>query len=131
MKSRFGMLALVATLLVASGCASQGGVSADADASRQCFSSGRVSGFTPVDATTVHLKVGVRETYELKLLTYCQDIDWTQRIALRSMGGSSMICTNDAMGWEIILLDRGLSSAPRECRVRSIRKLEPEAPSEP
>lgn len=94
--------------------------------SRQCFSASSVRGFTPVDGNTVHLKVSRGDIYELKLLTFCPDIDWSHSIGLRSRSGSSMICTQDAMNVEIVVLDRGVSIGPDSCRIRSIRKLDPE-----
>jgi len=126
-KAWIGSVAVLAAALALSGCASRGGTAAEAP-HRDCFSSGRVSGFTPVDATTVRLRVGVKDEYEMTLLGFCPDVDWTQRIALRSMRGSSMICMSDAMGWEILVLDRH-GIGPDRCRVRSIRKLEPQAPA--
>ncbi len=129
MKAWIGSVAVLAAALALSGCASRGGTAAEAP-QRDCFSSGRVSGFTPVDATTVRLRVGVKDEYELTLLGYCPDVDWTQRIALRSVSGSSMICTSDAMGWEIVVLDRP-GIGPDSCRVRAIRKLESEARVQP
>jgi hypothetical protein len=130
MDARIGSAALLTAALMVSGCASPGGAATADAAERDCFSSGRVSGFTPVDGTTVRLRVGVKDTYELTLLGYCPDVDWSQRIALRSVSGSSMICTRDAMGWEILVLDRP-GIGPDRCRVRSIRKLEPEAVGKP
>lgn len=99
-------------------------VRADATA-RECFSASSVSGFTPVDDTTVRLQVGVRETWELNLLSYCPDIDWSHAIALRTFAGSSWICTSDAMGVEVVVLDRTVPVGPDRCQVRSIRKLDP------
>ena len=78
----------------------------------------------------VGLRVGVKDEYELALLGYCPDVDWTRRIALRSVSGSSMICTSDAMGWEIVVLDRP-GIGPDSCRVRAIRKLESEVRVQP
>lgn len=121
---------LLALTLGIAGCASQGGAAAGAKVDRNCFSADRVSGFEPVDNTTVRLRVGVKDTYEATLLGYCPDVDWTQRIALRSVSGSSMICTNDAMGWEILVLDRP-GIGPDRCRVRAIRKMEPDAAAKP
>ncbi len=121
---------LLALTLGAVGCASRGEPVSGAAASRTCFQADRVSGFEPVDNTTVRLRVGVKDTYEATLLGYCPDVDWTQRIALRSVSGSSMICTNDAMGWEILVLDRP-GIGPDRCRVRAIRKLEPDAAAKP
>ncbi len=125
MRAWTGSAVLLMAVFALSGCASQDRPALADGAVRDCFSSGRISGFTPVDSSTIRLRVGVKDAYELKLLSYCPDVDWTQRIALRSAGGSSMICTNDAMGWEILVLDRP-GIGPDRCRVRSIRKLEPE-----
>ena len=88
MKAWIGSVAVLAAALALSGCASRGGTAAEAP-QRDCFSSGRVSGFTP-----------------------------------------SMICTSDAMGWEIVVLDRP-GIGPDSCRVRAIRKLESEVRVQP
>ena len=94
-------------------------------AARECFSASSVRGFSPVDNTTVRLQVGVRDTYELSLLSYCPDIDWSHAIALRTFAGSSWICSNDAMSVEVVVLDRTVPVGPDRCQVRSIRKLDP------
>lgn len=110
--------------LALAGCAgNQGRMDADA-AARDCFSASSVRGFTPINDTTVRIQAGVRGTYELSLFTYCPDIDWTRSIGLRTFGGSSMICTSDATGVEVIVLDRTTSIGPDRCRVQSIRKLD-------
>lgn len=108
------------------GCAGQGeNLKANALA-RDCFNASSVRGFDPVDNTTVRLRVGRGEVFELDLLSYCPDVDWSQRIGLRNRSGSSLICTSDAMGVEIVLLDRLAPMGPDSCRVRSIRKLDPQ-----
>ena len=128
MKAWMGSMVIATAAMMGVGCASQGGAKAGDAPARNCFSAERVSGFAPVDGSTVRLRVGVKDEYEMTLLGFCPDVDWTQRIALRSMSGSSMICMSDAMGWEILVLDRH-GIGPDRCRVRSIRKLEPQAPA--
>lgn len=111
-------------MLALSGCAgSERGVRGDA-AARECFSASSIRGFTAQDDTTVRLEVGARETYELTLFGYCPDIDWTRSLALRTSAGSSWICTDNAMGVEVIVLDRSVPGGPDRCRVRSMRKLD-------
>ncbi len=110
-------------MLLLGGCAGQGeSVKADM-AARECFSASTVRGFTPVDDTTVQLQVARNEVFELKLMGYCPDVDWSRRIALRNRSGSSWICSNDAMGVEIVVLDRLAPMGPDSCRVRTLRKL--------
>lgn len=88
---------------------------------RTCFMAESAQGWTPIDDQTVNLRVGVNETYQLKLMGGCRDIDWTQRIGLESRG-SSTICT----GSDVILLVNG-PTGPQRCPVQSLRKLEGEA----
>ena len=125
MSGKLKLLIMTASLALVA-CA---GTSTDTKSSavvRDCFTASSIRGFTAVDETTVHLQTGMRDVYELKLMSFCPDIDWSHSIGLRNRSGSSMICTQDAMGIEILMLDRGVSIGPDSCRVRSMRKLNPE-----
>lgn len=107
---------------VLAACASDGASQTAASASeRTCLMAESAQGWTPIDDQTVNLRVGVNETYQLKLMGGCRDIDWTQRIGLESRG-SSTICT----GSDVILLVNG-PTGPQRCPVQSLRKLEGEA----
>lgn len=131
MTIRMRMLALISALVLTACAAQNGGVKSVDVASRDCFSASSVLGFQPIDNDTVHLRVTRRDVYELKLMSYCPDIDWSSSIALRNRGGSSWICTRDAMSLEIVVLDRPTGIGPDRCRVRSIRKLGPAVPASP
>lgn len=124
MLREFKILTAIATLALA-GCAGHAADTKNDVAARDCFSATSLRGFTSLDPTTVHLQTGRRDVYELKLFDYCPDIDWSQAIELRTPGGSSLVCTNAAMGVEVVLLNRRSPIGPDTCRVRSIRKLDP------
>lgn len=115
----------VIAIFALAGCAGQGADTKTDAVARECFSATSVRSFTSLDATTVQLQTGRRDVYELKLFNYCPEVDWSQAIALRAAGGSSLICTGDAVGVEVVVLNRRSRIGPDGCRVRSIRKLEP------
>ncbi|HET9047952.1 MAG TPA: DUF6491 family protein [Chiayiivirga sp.] len=119
--TRIGMVAALALTLAA--CA---GPATKPDANtvaRECFSADRVSGFTPIDDTTVRLQVGPRDVYELKLMHFCPDVNWSLRIGLRTVGGSSFICAKDAKAVDIVVLDQPVSAGFDRCRVNTLRKI--------
>ena len=86
----------------------------------QCFWTHQVNNFASSDDRIVNLRVGVRDVYQLEMLTRCTDIDWTQKIAIVSRG-SSRIC--DGLDAEIIAPSQ---ISPMRCPVRSVRKLTPD-----
>lgn len=115
---------LTASLLVLAGCAGSPSATRADVASRDCFSASSVRGFTPIDETTIQVQAARNAIYELQLMSYCPDIDWTLTIGLRTASGSSWICTTDALGVEVAVLDRRSAIGPDSCRVRSIRRLD-------
>ena len=86
----------------------------------QCFWTHQVNGFASNDDRVVNIRVGVRDVYQFEMFGPCPDIDWNQRIALVSRGGSN-ICTG--MDAEVITRT---AIGPQRCPVRSVRKLTPE-----
>lgn len=87
-----------------------------------CFWARNVDNFAAEnDERTVNLRVGLHDVYQLKLFAPCQDIDWNQRIALRSRG-SDWICEGDNLDAEI---DTHSPIGPQRCPVISVRKLNP------
>jgi hypothetical protein len=87
-----------------------------ASPARQCFFSRNVNSFKAVDDRTVMVRVGVRDIYELQLLTRCPDVDWSWSIAIKSTGSS--ICTG--LDAELIVPSQ---IGPQRCPVRALRKL--------
>jgi hypothetical protein len=105
--------AAAVTLLVAGGAcadvaagappppAPQGGKTASTG-ERSCFQARDVSSWAAVDRTTVNLRVNVRDFYQVTLLAPCGDIDFSQRIGIRSGRGSDFICTGSGQDIDII-----------------------------
>jgi opacity protein-like surface antigen len=117
MKTHLALAASAALLALAATSAN----AADKAPSRnQCFWTRNADGFAAQDQHTVNIRVNVRDVYQFEMLGTCPDIDWNQRIALVSRGGSS-ICTG--MDAEIVTHS---PIGPMRCAVRSVKKLTPE-----
>ena len=86
----------------------------------QCFWTDQVNNFASDDNRTVNLRVGVSDIYQLEMFGRCQDVDWSQKIAVVSRGGSS-ICTG--LDAEIIA---PTPIGPQRCAVKTVRKLTPD-----
>lgn len=86
----------------------------------QCFWTHQVNNFASDDNRTVNLRVGVSDIYQLEMFGRCQDVDWSQKIAIVSRGGSS-ICTG--LDAEIIA---PTPIGPQRCAVKTVRKLTPD-----
>ena len=89
-----------------------------ANGTRSCFLPRSVNGFNAIDRDTVNVTVGVREIYQLEILGTCPDVDFTQRIGIRSTHGASWVC----QGMDAELLVPGPTGVDR-CPVTSVRKL--------
>ena len=96
----------------------EGPPTASAAGVRQCFRPQQVNGFSAENRDTVYLNVGVRDIYRADIVATCPDIDWSQRIAIRSTGGSSWIC----QGLDAEFIVPGPTHIDR-CPVVDIRKL--------
>jgi uncharacterized protein DUF6491 len=86
---------------------------------RQCFWTRQINNFASDDERIVNVRVGVKDVYQFEMLGRCQNVDWTQKIAVRSRG-SDYICTG--LDAEII---SPTPIGPERCPVSKIRKLTP------
>jgi hypothetical protein len=97
---------------------------ADAIAERpapRCFLASNVNGFTPHGRDAVDVQVGASRHYRLTLAGACPDMDWSIRLGLRTLGGSSWICQGaDA---EIIVPS---PNGRQRCLVGDVRALTPD-----
>lgn len=84
-----------------------------------CFLADSVNSFTPIGDHFVDVRVTRRSQFRLELAGYCPDVDWSQRIALRTRGGSPWICRG--MDAEIIVPSRSIG--PQRCLVTDVRRL--------
>ena len=87
---------------------------------KSCFYARNVDGWRASGDQTVYLRVGVRDVYKLDLMTRCTDIDWNEKIGIRSRG-SNWICSG--LDAEIISPSR---IGPQRCPVQTLRKLTPQ-----
>lgn len=93
---------LFTALLAISACATptnDGAQPASASA-RDCFFSSQVHGFNPVDGHHIRISVGASDNYILTTNWNAYDLQYAERIALRSSTGS--ICTGNGLGVEVI-----------------------------
>jgi len=112
-----GGLGLAATLAIGA----QPEAGSAQPAARQCFLPTQVNGFTAIDRDTVHVKVSASRVYELELFGDCPDVDWEQRIAIRSTGGSTWVCRG--LDAELVVPS---PIGPTRCPVSTIRRLSDE-----
>jgi hypothetical protein len=110
--------ALVAIL--AAGAGTAGAADAGKGEPRSCFYARDIESWAPAGDTVVNLRVKLRDYYQLKLLGYCNNINWSEAIGIEHRG-SSWICT----GLDATIITRG-PSGPDRCPVISLRKLTPE-----
>ena len=77
-----------------------------------------MNGFQAVDDTTVNLRVGVSDVYQVSLLAPCRDAAFAQGIALRSRGGTSNI--RSPLDAELVVLG---PAGAMHCPISDYRKL--------
>ncbi len=117
MKIHAALAASAATFLTLAATAAY---TADKPAPRECFWTRQADGFAAQDDHTVNVRVSVRDVYQFKLLGSCPDIDWNQRIALISRGGSNICSGMDA---EFVTHS---PIGPQRCVATAMHKLTPE-----
>jgi hypothetical protein len=115
-----GFAALVLPLLAscaAAGDTEAGGATSTAEG-RQCFLARQANHFDADDDDTAYVHVGVRDIYRLELAGICHNVDWAQRIAIRSRSGNSWVCRgHDA---ELVVPS---PTGPERCLVTEVAKL--------
>ena len=119
-----GATAIAATLAVGmllAACATEGepgsAAAAAASSGRDCFNANSVNSFRPAGSDAVDVEISRDQVYRLTLGGGCFNIDWAQRIALRSRGGS-FICSP---GSAELLVPSSLGTD--RCLVTNIRRL--------
>jgi hypothetical protein len=114
------LLSSIAALAVLAGCtetAAEEGAMARAEGRRQCFLPRQVNGFNTESDERVYVTVGTRDIYELEIVGVCPDVDWSQRIGIRSRG-SSWVC--QGLDAELIVPS---PSGVQYCPVTRVRQL--------
>jgi uncharacterized protein DUF6491 len=126
MKTHAALAAGAAALLAFAASAASAAdtpVKNDPPAKNQCFWARNVTSFAAPDDRTVYVQVSSRDVYKFDLMVSCPDIDWNQRLALTSSGGSGgSICSNmDAQ-----IVSRATGIGRQRCPISHMRKLTPE-----
>ncbi|HYD72475.1 MAG TPA: DUF6491 family protein [Candidatus Binatia bacterium] len=93
-------IGLFASALLLAACATAGEDAAGITADRECFRGESVTGFNVVDRNTVEVRVGASRRYLLTTNWPTTNLDFRERIGLRSSTG--MICTGNGLGVDII-----------------------------
>lgn len=65
-----------------------------AAAGGQCFNVDRVDGFDPIDRDTVDLRLSRTRVFRLELSAGCEDVNWAQRVGVRSRSGGRFVCSH-------------------------------------
>jgi hypothetical protein len=93
-------IGLFASALFLTACATAGEDTAGITADRECFRSESVSGFNVIDRNTVEVRVGASRRYRLTTNWPTTNLDFRERIGLRSATGQ--LCTGTGLGVDII-----------------------------
>ena len=122
MKTHAAIAISAAALLTLAATAAGGADSpAKAPTQNQCFWTRNVTSFAAPDDHTVYVRVNSHDVYKFDLMGSCPDVDWNQRLALVSRGGSNICSGMDA---EIVTHATGLGR--QRCPVQHMQKLTPE-----
>lgn len=85
----------------------------------QCFNAASVNSFTPVGRDAVNVRVSANRQYRLDLGAGCFDVDWANRVALRSRTGSFICGPADAE----LIVPSGDGLRPDRCTIVGVRRL--------
>jgi hypothetical protein len=118
MKRILGLAAMATVVAMAAHAADTAKPADKAASRRQCFYSRNISSWSPVNDSTINLRVGVNDYYQVKLLGPCPDIDWAQGIGLESRG-SDWICD----GLDVTVIVPRTTIGPQRCNATSLHKL--------
>jgi hypothetical protein len=93
-------IGIFASALFLASCSTMGEDAAGVAADRECFRSVSVTGFDVIDRNTVEVRVGASRRYRLTTNWPTTNLDFRERIGLRSTTGQ--ICTGNGLGVDII-----------------------------
>ncbi len=93
-------------------------------ASPACFWVRNADGFAANDTTTLYLRVGMNQVWELKLFSNCLNLDWVHHLGIRSRGAGSNVCEGTNPGIDVVVRD--VAVGRQSCPVTGVRKLTPD-----
>jgi hypothetical protein len=89
---------------------------------QSCFWQRQIQNFAASDDSTLYVRVGASDIYQLKLFSPCIDLAWDHHLAIVAHGGGD-ICEGNGLDTEIVAPETGIGH--QRCQVTSIRKLAP------
>lgn len=117
-----GISIATAALAVACTANQPGQAQSAASSGRKCFLPSQVNNFDALERDKVLVTIGTSTFYQLDIVGTCSNIDWSNRIGIRSTGGASWVCE----GLDAELLVPGARGLER-CPVVGVTQLSPEA----
>ena len=82
-----------------------------------------MTSFNAINDTTIYLRVGVSQIWQLTLFGNCFDLSWLHHMGLQTFPGDNSICEGETPGLNVIT--RELAAGRQQCPVTSVRKLTP------
>jgi hypothetical protein len=130
MPKRLNLVLLVAAAGLSTSCApTEQQAASDPRSGHDCFNVADVTGFESVDTDTVKLHVGVGDEYEVDLEGgQCNDVDWTQKLALESTP-SSWLCTGKDPAQGNIYFRNPVTRHRVQCYIKDVRRVVVAKPS--
>jgi hypothetical protein len=117
MTRKLVVLALAAAVLPVTSCES---TPPEGLANRQCFHARNVQNFRPQGDRIVNVRVAVNQVFQFELMGSCPNLNFSQRLGLRTRG-SQWICSG--LDADLIVPS---TIGPSRCPVNNIRRLTPE-----
>lgn len=86
---------------------------------RQCFNTANVYGYSAPDSRTLYVRVGAKEVWRLDVFGTCPELEWSDRIALKARGTTTVCGPLDV---DVIVLGRR-PTGPERCAVTAVRRM--------
>jgi hypothetical protein len=116
-------LALAACTAAPPPAARAEGPASHATAGRDCFDTNFVQGFSSVGKSVIRLDVGPGQKYDVDIEgSQCDQVDWTQRLALESTP-SSWICVGNAIGQGNVYFRDPTTRRRVSCYIQNVRRV--------
>jgi len=113
---------ILCTIIGLAACSSQPQPRTAQGPARDCFNVAFVQGYSSVGRNLVRLDAGPGSSYDVRIAgPQCDQIDWSQRIALES-SSPSWICAGDAIGQGNIYFRDPVSRRRLSCYIEKVSR---------
>ena len=87
--------------------------------SRTCFRANSIRSWRAIDRNTLEVRATRRAKYRIDVWS-CFELQWSNRIAFRTFGGSNRVCRGD----DVLVLDDFSNKVKDRCRIRNIERVQ-------